>query len=162
MGAELAQRSEWAHEGQLEWHLMSADWHHGVWRLLRDLNSVYAEEPALHELDCDPGGFEWAIPNDSSNSVIAFFRKSGEGDLVLVVHNMTPVPRQQYRIGVPASGLWKEIINSDAEIYGGSGMGNLGGVGTGPLAVPHGGRPHSIDLVLPPLGTLILKLDSSP
>ena len=157
MGAELAQRSEWAHEGQLEWHLLNADWHRGVSKLLGDLNRVYREEAALHELDCDPGGFEWAVPNDSANSVLAFFRQSSDGELVLIVQNMTPVPRHGYRIGVPEPGTWRELINSDAAQYGGSGQGNLGSVDTGPLAVPHHGQPHSIDLTLPPLGTLFLK-----
>ena len=160
MGAELAQRSEWAHEGQLEWHLLNADWHRGVSKLLSDLNRVYRNEPALHELDCDPGGFEWAVPNDAANSVLAFFRQSSDGEVILIVHNMTPIPRHAYRIGVPEPGTWRELINSDAAQYGGSGQGNLGAVDTGPLAVPHHGRPHSIDLTLPPLGTLFLKREA--
>jgi 1,4-alpha-glucan branching enzyme len=160
MGAELAQRSEWAHEGQLEWHLLNSDWHRGVSKLLGDLNRVYRDEPALHELDCDPGGFEWAVPNDAANSVLAFFRRSSDGETVLVVHNMTPVPRHAYRIGVPEAGTWLELINSDAAQYGGSGHGNLGAVETGPLAVPHHGQPQSIDLTLPPLGTLFLKREN--
>jgi len=158
MGAELGQRSEWAHESQLEWGLLDHDAHRGISRLVGDLNRIYREEPSLHELDCDPDGFEWAVPNDSANSVIAFFRRGTSGTS-LVVHNMTPVPRHGYRIGVPHAGLWTEILNTDAEIYGGSGQGNLGGVGTGPLPVPHHGRPHSIDLTLPPLATVVLKLD---
>jgi 1,4-alpha-glucan branching enzyme len=158
MGAELGQRSEWAHESELEWGLLDHDAHRGISRLVGDLNRVYREEPALHEFDCEPEGFEWAVPNDSANSVIAFFRH-GQRGTVLVVHNMTPVPRHGYRIGVPQPGLWTEILNTDAEIYGGSGQGNLGGVGTGPLPVPHHGRPHSIDLTLPPLATVVLKLE---
>ena len=158
MGAELGQRSEWAHESQLEWGLLDHDAHRGISRLVGDLNRIYREEPSLHELDCDPDGFEWAVPNDSANSVIAFFRRGTSGTS-LVVHNMTPVPRHGYRIGVPHAGLWSEILNTDAEIYGGSGQGNLGGVGTGPLPVPHHGRPHSIDLTVPPLATVVLKLD---
>ena len=158
MGAELGQRSEWAHESQLEWGLLDHDAHRGISRLVGDLNRIYREEPSLHELDCDPDGFEWAVPNDSANSVIAFFRRGTSGTS-LVVHNMTPVPRHGYRIGVPHAGLWTEILNTDAEIYGGSGQGNLGGVGTGPLPVPHHGRPHSIDLTVPPLATVVLKLD---
>jgi 1,4-alpha-glucan branching enzyme len=158
MGAELGQRSEWAHESQLEWGLLEHDAHRGISRLVGDLNRIYREEPALHELDCEPDGFEWAVPNDSANSVIAFFRR-GKSGTALVVHNMTPVPRHGYRIGVPHAGLWTEILNTDAEVYGGSGQGNLGGAGTGPLPVPHHGRPHSIDLTLPPLATVVLKLD---
>ena len=157
MGAELGQRSEWAHEGELDWGLLDHDSHKGISRLVGDLNRIYREERALHELDCDPGGFEWAVPNDSANSVIAYFRLGTDGAPVLVVHNMTPVPRHGYRIGVPEAGVWDEILNTDAEIYGGSGQGNLGGVGTGPLPVPHHGRPHSIDLTLPPLATVALR-----
>ena len=157
MGMEIAQRSEWAHEGQLDWHLAEHESHRGISRLVGDLNRVYREEPALHERDCDPEGFEWAVPNDAANSVLAYFRTASGGDRILVVHNMTPIPRHGYRIGVSQSGDWVEILNSDAEVYGGSGQGNLGGVSTGPLAVPHHGRPHSVDLSLPPLATLVLK-----
>jgi 1,4-alpha-glucan branching enzyme len=158
MGAELGQRSEWAHESQLEWELLDHEAHRGISRLVGDLNRIYREEPSLHELDCEPDGFDWAVPNDSANSVIAFFRRGMSGT-ALVAHNMTPVPRHGYRIGVPQAGLWTEIMNTDAEIYGGSGQGNLGGVATGPLPVPHHGQPHSIDLTLPPLATVVLKLD---
>jgi 1,4-alpha-glucan branching enzyme len=157
MGAELAQRSEWSHEGQLQWDLGDLESHQGISRLMGDLNRIYQEEPALHELDCEGSGFEWAVPNDSANSVIAYFRKSAGDDAVLVVHNMTPVPRHGYRIGVPQAGRWVEILNTDAPIYGGSGQGNLGGVDTGPLPVPHHGRPHSVDLTLPPLATVLLR-----
>ena len=159
MGAEFAQRAEWSHESQLDWGLGEQQSHQGISRLVGDLNRIYREEPALHELDCEGGGFEWAVPNDSANSVIAYFRKSADGEAVLAVHNMTPVLRHGYRIGVPARGRWVEILNTDAPIYGGSGQGNLGGVDTGPLAVPHHGRPHSVDLTLPPLATLFLKHD---
>ena len=157
MGAEIAQRSEWDHERQLEWHLLDHGAHQGISRLTGDLNRLYREEPALHELDCDPAGFEWAVPNDSANSVLAFLRKSSDGSTILVIHNMTPIPRHAYRVGVPEPGEWEELLNSDAAPYGGSGQGNLGGVDTGPLAVPHHGQPHSIDLTLPPLGSLILR-----
>ncbi len=157
MGGEIAQRAEWSHEGQLDWHLLEHQSHEGISRLVGDLNRVYREEPALHELDSEGSGFEWAVPNDSANSVIAYFRRSTGGQTVLVVHNMTPVPRHGYRIGVPTPGRWVEILNTDAPIYGGSGQGNLGGVDTGPLAVPHHGRPHSVDLTLGPLATVFLK-----
>jgi 1,4-alpha-glucan branching enzyme len=160
MGGEIAQRSEWAHEGQLEWGLTEYEPHKGVSRLVGDLNRVYRDEPALHLYDCDPEGFEWCVPNDSANSVLGYFRTDGE-DTLLVMANLTPVPRHSYRVGVPEPGSWVEILNTDAEIYGGSGQGNLGGVGTGPLAVPHHGKPHSIDLTLPPLGVVILKHQSS-
>jgi 1,4-alpha-glucan branching enzyme len=162
MGAEIAQRSEWAHDGQLEWHLTEYEPHRGVQRVTTDLNRVYSAETALHEFDCDPRGFEWAVPNDSANSVLAYFRKSGDGETVLVAVNLTPVPRHSYRIGVPGPGRWVEILNTDAETYGGSGQGNLGGADTGPLAVPHHGRPHSIDLTLPPLAVIMLKHQPKP
>jgi 1,4-alpha-glucan branching enzyme len=157
MGAEIGQRSEWSHDGALDWPLTEFEPHRGIQRLVADLNRVYSEEPALHELDCDPTGFEWAIVNDSANSVLAYFRRSADGSTVLVAVNLTPVPRHAYRIGVPGPGRWVEILNTDAEIYGGSGQGNLGGVDTGPLAVPHHGRPHSVDLTVPPLGLVALR-----
>jgi len=157
MGAEIAQRSEWSHDGQLEWYLSEQRSHQGISLLTADLNRVYARESSLHQLDCDPRGFEWAVPNDSANSVMAYFRKSARGGSTLVAINLTPVPRHEYRIGVPGPGRWTEILNTDSESYGGGGQGNLGGVDTGPLAVPHHGRPHSIDVTLPPLAVVILK-----
>jgi len=122
-----------------------------------DLNRVYRDYPALHETDCQPEGFEWAVVNDSANSVLAYFRRASNGETLLVIHNLTPVPRDGYRVGVPGPGEWVEVLNSDSEDYGGSGQGNFGGVDTGPLSVPHQGRPESIDLTLPPLATLVLK-----
>jgi 1,4-alpha-glucan branching enzyme len=157
MGSEFAQRTEWNHDEQLDWVRSELPPHGGVHRLVTDLNRLYAVEPALHELDCDPVGFEWAVASDAANSVLAYFRHSGAGDTVLVAVNLTPVPRHAYRVGVPAPGRWVEVLNTDAEPYGGSGQGNLGTVDTGPLAVPHHGRPHSIDLTLPPLGVVILR-----
>jgi 1,4-alpha-glucan branching enzyme len=156
MGGELGQAGEWAHEGQVDWGLADREFNAGISRLVGDLNRLYRDYPALHETDCEPGGFEWAVVNDSANSILAYFRRSGEENL-LVVHNLTPVPRDTYRIGVPGPGEWVEILNTDAEVYGGSGQGNLGGVDTGPLPVPHHGRPESIDVRLPPLATLVLK-----
>jgi 1,4-alpha-glucan branching enzyme len=157
MGSELAPRTEWDHDSSLDWGLREHEPHGGVSRLVGDLNRLYRDELSLHELDCDPGGFEWAVPNDSANGVLAFFRKATRGDVLLVVFNLTPVPRDLYRIGVPHPGKWVEILNTDASIYWGSGQGNLGGVDTGPLPVPHQGRPQSIDVTLPPLATVILK-----
>ena len=162
MGSEIAQRSEWSHDDQLDWALLDVPPHGGIQRLVADLNRVYVEEPALHELDCDPEGFEWAVPNDAANSVLAYFRRSSDGDTLLVAVNLTPVPRHAYRIGVPGPGRWVEIVNTDAELYGGSGQGNLGGVETGPSAVPHHGLPQSIDLTLPPLGVVILRHELMP
>jgi len=157
MGAELAQPSEWAHEGQVEWGLADRMANQGMTRLVGDLNRIYRDYPALHETDCRPEGFEWAVVNDSANSVLAYFRHATDAVTLLVVHNLTPVPRLAYRVGVPGPGRWVEVLNSDAEIYGGSGRGNLGGVDTGPLSVPSQGRPESIDLTLPPLATVVLK-----
>jgi 1,4-alpha-glucan branching enzyme len=159
MGAELAQRTEWAHDDQLQWHLADLEPHGGVGRLIADLNRVYSEEPALHELDCDPAGFEWAVPNDSANSVSAYFRSSAGGK-VLAAANLTPVPRHGYRIGVPGPGRWVEILNTDAADYGGSGQGNLGGVESAP--VPHLGSPHSIEVTLPPLAMIVLRHEPPP
>jgi 1,4-alpha-glucan branching enzyme len=157
MGAELAQRAEWAHDDELQWGLTGFEPHQGIQRLIADLNRVYAAEPALHLLDCDPGGFEWAVADDADNGVLAYFRSSGTGETVLVAVNLTPVPRHGYRVGVPEPGDWVEILNTDAESYGGSGQGNLGGLGTGPVAAPHQGRPESIDITIPPLGVVLLR-----
>jgi 1,4-alpha-glucan branching enzyme len=154
MGAELAQRTEWAHDDQLQWHLADLEPHGGVGRLIADLNRVYSEESALHELDCDPAGFEWAVANDSANSVSAYFRSSAGGK-VLAAANLTPIPRHGYRIGVPGPGRWVEILNTDAADYGGSGQGNLGGVESSP--VPHLGAPQSIEVTLPPLAMIVLR-----
>jgi 1,4-alpha-glucan branching enzyme len=159
MGAEFAQRTEWAHDDQLQWHLTDLELHRGIQRLIADLNRIVADEPALRRLDFDPAGFEWAVPDDSANSVIAYLRRSGEGDVLLVAINLTPVPRHEYRIGVPGPGRWIEVLNTDAANYGGSGQGNLGGVGTGPRPTPHGGFPHSIGVTLPPLSAIVLAHD---
>jgi 1,4-alpha-glucan branching enzyme len=165
MGGELAQATEWAHEGQVDWGLQERESHQGISRLVGDLNRIYRDYPALHQTDFVPEGFEWAVVNDSANSVLAYFRHAPDGETLLVIHNLTPVPRNGYRVGVPGPGNWVEILNSDSEVYGGSGQGNLGGADTGPLPVPHHGRPESIDLTLPPLATLVLKQfprDSGP
>jgi 1,4-alpha-glucan branching enzyme len=157
MGGEIGQGGEWAHEGELDWRISDWEPNRGVARLVGDLNRLYRDYPALHETDAVPEGFEWAVVNDSANSVFAYFRRAADGEVLLVIHNMTPIPRSHYRVGLPVSGKWVEVLNSDSEVYGGSGQGNLGAVDTGPLSVPHQGRPESIDLTLPPLGTLILK-----
>jgi 1,4-alpha-glucan branching enzyme len=129
-----------------------------VQRLVQDLNHLYRSEPALHELDCDAAGFEWVDANDSEQSVISFLRKGrSTGDVYLVAANFTPVPRHNYRAGVPHAGFWREVLNSDSEIYGGSGQGNYGGAETVPVA-SHG-RYQSLTLTLPPLGIVFLKSD---
>ncbi len=157
MGGELGQATEWAHEGQVDWALAERELNGGISRLVGDLNRIYRDYPALHETDCRPEGFEWAVVNDSENSVLAYLRRSDDDETLLVIHNLTPVPRTGYRVGVPGPGIWVEILNTDSEVYGGSGQGNLGAVDTGPLPVPHHERPQSIDLTLPPLATLVLK-----
>ncbi len=155
MGAELGQWSEWSHDRGLDWHLLDDEAHSALQRLVGDLNRVYRSESALHELDCDASGFEWIDANDSANSVLTYLRLPESGDPVLVGANFTPEPRNGYRVGVPHAGRWEEILNTDASHYGGSGQGNLGGVDTGPLPVPYHGRPHSLDIVLPPLSVVL-------
>jgi 1,4-alpha-glucan branching enzyme len=156
MGCEIAQRAEWNHDSELDWAAAAHDASRGIQHLVADLNRVYSAQTSLHELDCDPAGFEWSVADDSANGVLAYFRKSSDDETALVAMNLTPVPRHGYRIGVPGPGRWVEILNTDADTYGGSGQGNLGSVDTGPLAVPHWGLPHSIDLNLPPLGAVVL------
>jgi 1,4-alpha-glucan branching enzyme len=124
-------------------------------RWLTALNERYCDEQALHELDCDPAGFEWIDTGDAERSVISFMRKSAAGDCIVVVCNFTPLPRINYLVGVPRGGDWREILNSDAKEHGGVGFGNLGGVIASP--VPMHGRGHSINLTLPPLGAIYLK-----
>ncbi|MDD2732897.1 MAG: 1,4-alpha-glucan branching protein GlgB [Desulfuromonadaceae bacterium] len=160
MGGEFGQRSEWAHEGSLEWHLLQYPEHEGLRRWVTDLNRLYRSEPALYQQDFDRAGFEWVDCNDSEQSVLTFLRRpQGEGDTLLVVCNFTPIPRTNYIIGVPEGGYWREIANSDATLYGGSGVGNLGGVESAPVSVH--GRYHSLVLTLPPLSTLMFKREVS-
>jgi 1,4-alpha-glucan branching enzyme len=157
MGAELAQYREWNHDAELDWTLLQYPLHQGILQWVTDLNAFYRNEPAAHVFDCDPAGFEWIDADDALNSVLSWIRKSDSADdMILVVCNCTPLMRTGYRIGVPEAGFWQEILNSDAEAYGGSGVGNYGGVESEP--VPCHGRPHSVDLTLPPLGMTILKL----
>jgi 1,4-alpha-glucan branching enzyme len=156
MGGEFGQWSEWNHDSSLDWHLTDLPMHTGMQRWVADLNRLYCEEPALHELDCDPSGFEWIEPNDYENSVLSFIRKGRSTmTVVLVVCNFTPVPRYHYRVGVPYDGYWQEALNSDAREFGGSGMGNLGGVHA--TGVPAHYRLNSLELTLPPLSVLFLR-----
>jgi 1,4-alpha-glucan branching enzyme len=159
MGAELAQWREWNHDGSLDWDLLEDPGHAGIARWLEDLNGLYRREPALHERDCNPEGFEWIDGSDAENSVIAFLRRGKTpGEPVVAVFNFTPVVRENYRIGVPGRGFWKELLNSDAPEYGGSGVGNSGGVDAVPI--PLHGRTHSLTLTLPPLGVLFLQREA--
>ena len=154
MGAELAQWSEWNHESALDWELLKYPSHEGIRRVVGDLGALYEQQPALHELDSSPDGFEWVDASDRAASVLSFLRKGPGGAPVLFVANFTPVPRHRYRVGVPAAGRWRELLNTDAEIYGGSGQGNYGGVEAEPVAMH--GRQHSLALVLPPLAAVFL------
>ncbi|HVS01243.1 MAG TPA: 1,4-alpha-glucan branching protein GlgB [Thermoanaerobaculia bacterium] len=156
MGGELGQRAEWGHESSLQWHLLEDPGHAGIQACVGDLNRRYRDEPALHQLDCDERGFEWIEAGDADNSVLVFLRRGASpDDLVLAAFNLTPVPRPNYLVGVPRAGWWDEIFNSDAKQYGGSGMGNLGGVETAP--VPRYQWPSSLNLTLPPLGAVYLR-----
>jgi 1,4-alpha-glucan branching enzyme len=156
MGGEFGQWDEWYHEKSLDWHLLDFDTHRGVKRWLEDLNRAYRQEPALHEQDFTPAGFEWVDCNDIDSSVVSFIRKAkNPEDMLLVVANFTPVVRLNYRVGVPKGGFWKEVLNSDSTIYWGSGQGNLGGLEAAPI--PCHGRYNSLNLTMPPLGILFFK-----
>jgi 1,4-alpha-glucan branching enzyme len=155
MGSEFGQLREWAHESSLEWHLTTDPAHAGIQQFVSDLNGVMRREGALHELDVKAEGFEWVDANDSNQSVASYLRKGKSGAPVLVVLNYTPIPREGYRVGVPQGGEWRELLNSDAPVYGGSGVGNFGGVEA--EAMPFDGQNHSISLSLPPLGAIFLK-----
>jgi 1,4-alpha-glucan branching enzyme len=158
MGGEFAQRREWTHDGELEWWVSSLPEHAGVQRLVRDLNAVYRGEPALHRIDFSQDGFEWLDVDNAEASVLAFLRKAQDSPPVLVVCNLTPVPRHNYLVGVPKRGIWREILNSDAREYGGAGWGNMGGVESVPVSTH--GRVEAVNLTLPPLSTLMLRWES--
>ena len=154
MGGEFAQQREWNHDTSLDWHLLGDPLHRGVQRAVRDLNRLYRELPALHELDTEPDGFQWIDAGDAEQSTLAYMRRSRDPhELAVVVANFTPVPRHDYRIGVPRGGLYRERFNSDAFDYGGSGLGNAGAVRA--QAHPAHGHAHSLVLTLPPLATLL-------
>jgi 1,4-alpha-glucan branching enzyme len=160
MGSEFAQWSEWRHDASLNWDLLESFYHITMLRLVQSLNRVYSREPALHEWDCDPRGFEWLDANDFESSVISFLRKGKQqNERVAVVCNFTPVPRENYRTGVPHPGYWREILNTDALEHGGSGIGNLGGVHAENIACH--GRKQSVNLTLPPLAAVFLKWGSA-
>jgi 1,4-alpha-glucan branching enzyme len=154
MGCEFAQEREWNHDRDLDWPSIDDPAHAGVQRLIGDLNRLYASMPALHSRDCEAAGFQWVIGDDRANSVFVFIRIGSDNARVVVVCNMTPVPRRNYRIGVPSAGNWGEIFNSDSAFYGGSNVGNAGHVASDP--VPAHGQRQSLQLVLPPLATIFL------
>ncbi len=156
MGGEFGQWREWVHDESIEWHSLQYPEHQGVQRWLKDLNQIYKSEPVLYELDFELDGFEWIDCGDWESSIISFIRRgSNTDDIIVVVANFTPVPRHNYRTGVPVGGFWEEILNSDAYDYGGGGQGNYGSVEAEPIA-SHG-RHHSLVLTLPPLGMVIFK-----
>jgi 1,4-alpha-glucan branching enzyme len=156
MGDEFAQWKEWNHDESLEWHGLEYPSHQGIQKWVRDLNHIYKNEPALHELDFSVDGFEWIDFHDWEDSTLSFIRKGrNSDDIVLVICNFTPALRYNYRVGVPGGGFWKELLNSDSEIYGGSGKGNAGGVNADPIQAQ--GRDFSLLLTLPPLGILFFK-----
>ena len=155
MGCEFAQDNEWNHDTGLDWHLLDDPKHAGIHLLMRDLNDVYRTIPALHQGDCDPTGFRWVVVDDAENSIYAYLRQSLDGSpAALVVCNFTPIPRHEYRLGVPHAGFWAERLNTDAGIYGGSNAGNQGRVEAEHVGTH--GLPASLLLTLPPLSTLVL------
>jgi 1,4-alpha-glucan branching enzyme len=157
MGGEFGQWREWVHDSSLDWNLLHYPLHSELQRWLADLNRLYRVERALYELDANMSGFEWVDCNDTEQSTISFLRHAHATDeVILIVLNFTPEPRYNYRVGVPRPGFWRELLNSDAKDYGGSGHGNMGGAQSSPI--PFHGRPHSINITLPPLGAVYLKI----
>jgi len=156
MGNDIGQWAEWDHNQSIEWHLLQYDPHQQLQRFVRDLNRLYRAEPALHELDFSSAGFEWIDFSDADSSIVAFIRKGRSPEaFVVCVYNFTPVPRRQYRVGVPHGGFYREILNSDAAVFGGSNLGNGGGVQADPVSWH--GKPYSVCMCLPPLGGVMLK-----
>jgi len=159
MGGEFGQWREWNHDESLDWHLLADPAHAGLSRWVEEVNAMYRREPALHELDFDPAGFEWVDCHDAERSVLTFLRKGqSTGDIILVVCNFTPVPRHNYRVGVPRGGAWREMLNSDGREYGGSGQGNIGGAEAAPISAQ--GRLHALTIAVPPLSTLFFKSEA--
>jgi 1,4-alpha-glucan branching enzyme len=158
MGAEIAQEKEWNHDQSLDWHLLEQPRHQGVQNLVRDLNQVYRDTTALHELDFSGEGFEWIDWQDADSSVFCWLRRASDGDFVICVSNFTPLVRSGYRIGVPQEGSYTELLNTDAEKYGGSGVGLNGDLHTENVSAH--GRGQSLQLDLPPLATLMLRIRS--
>jgi 1,4-alpha-glucan branching enzyme len=159
MGQEFGQWREWSEDRSLDWHLLELPTHAGLQKWVQDVNHLYTHEPALYELEHEVKGFRWIEPNDSENSVFSYLRfAQNADDFMVVVCNFTPVVRENYRIGVPKPGYYREVLNSDADIYGGSGVGNFGGLHT--EAQQWHQHMQSLNLRLPPLGILVLKLQS--
>jgi len=156
MGGEFGQEREWNHDRSLDWHLLADGKHKGVQSLVRDLNHIYRETPALHARDCEDSGFRWLIGDDRDNSVLAFARYGNQpDDVVIVISNFTPVPRENYRVGAPQPGAWHAIVNTDAAQYGGTSPERLPPFHTSDE--PSHGHPWSLVMKLPPLSTMILQ-----
>jgi 1,4-alpha-glucan branching enzyme len=156
MGGEFGQTREWNHDHSLDWHLLEHRDHEGLQQLVKDLNRLYRTEPSLHALDVRPEGFAWIDCNDLENSVVSFLRRSADpADFTVFVLNFTPVVRPFYRLGVPEAGHYLELLNTDADVYGGSNVGNQGGVDAEDIQAH--GYEHSVSLTMPPLSCLVLK-----
>jgi 1,4-alpha-glucan branching enzyme len=156
MGGEFGQEREWNHDRSLDWHLLEQPLHAGVQALVRDLNRIYRDTPALHERDCEAGGFEWLVTNDAGRNVFAWLRKASDARRqCLVIVNFSPNIYRDYRIRVPFPGKWREIFNSDSAFYGGSNVGNTGAVTTSEALVPE------LTLSIPPLAAIFLTPESS-
>jgi 1,4-alpha-glucan branching enzyme len=159
MGDEIGQWPEWNHDRSIEWAFADEIPHSGIRKLVADLNALYKREPSLHEMDFDPAGFQWIDCNDNENSVVSFIRRARDArDFTVMVLNFTPVPRTAYVMGVPEPGLYRELLNTDSEVYGGSNMGNGGAVQSEPVTAQ--GHPHRLVLTLPPLSCLIFKREA--
>jgi 1,4-alpha-glucan branching enzyme len=154
MGCEFAQPTEWNHDLSLDWALLEQPSHQGVQRLVRDLNLVYRAHPALHQLDTEAAGFAWLSHDDAAQSVLAFERRARDGSALVVLCNLTPVPRLRYRVGVLQAGPWRELLNTDQAVYGGSGLPSAPGATE---ALPWQQRPQSLCLDLPPLACIVLQ-----
>ena len=155
-GDEFGQTAEWDYDKSLDWHFLDYEEHKGIHQVVKDLNRLYISEPALYQIDHDPEGFEWIMHDDAENSVFAFVRLGQSGECILVLINATPVVRHDYRIGVPQSGFYEEIFNSDAKVYGGVNSGNAGGIPS--ESVESHGKSDSIVIQLPPLAAVYFKL----
>jgi len=156
MGQEIAQWREWDYKSSLDWHLLNRELHKKLQKFVKDLNTLYRKESSLYLVDFRPAGFEWIDFHDVEKSIISFIRKGKDlRDLLIFVFNFTPIPRENYKVGVPFGGFYREVLNSDSQIYGGSNTGNMGGVFAENL--PFHGRPFSLTLTLPPLGMVVLK-----
>jgi 1,4-alpha-glucan branching enzyme len=160
MGSELGQEAEWAESRSLDWWLEDTPWHAGLQQLVRDLNRVYKATPSLWARDFDPSGFEWIDANDSAHNTFSFMRWDTQGNPLVCVANFSGIPDEGYRVGLPFGGKWIEVLNTDAELYGGSGVGNLGAVTA--EDVSWHGRPASASMRIPPLGAVWFAPEAAP